>query len=406
MISVFTPLSQSGNAHIEATFASLLAQSHQDWEWVVVENHGGRLPAAIGAHPKVRVFEDDEELEGLGALKGACCELCDGDILFELDHDDLLHPDALAKTFARLQHAEVTYSDFAEFRDGDWTPDGYDAACGWKQYPVTFQGHALIAMRAPPITAQNLRRIDYCPHHLRAFRTAAYFKIGGYDRSLVHAEDQDLLKRFYLHGLHIAHIPECLYFYRIHQRQTMATQASLVDDWNWRVYERAIRTLGAKFAEDAGLAQVDLRHLHLGGAACCADERHSPRPDLSQPWPMATSSVGLLLAEDVLQQLPDPIHVMNEAYRVLAPGGFFLIRVPSSDGRGAFQNPRNRSFWNEHSFWYYTRSEYAAELPEFVGRFQVSRLRTYLDAAREIPQTEAHLFALKPGYEPMGLVTI
>ena len=73
---------------------------------------------------------------------------------------------------------------------------------------------------------------------------------------------------------------------------------------------------------------------------------------------------------------------------------------------GAFQNPRNRSFWNEHSFWYYTRSEFAAELPEFVGRFQVSRLRTFCPDPLAIPHAEAHLFALKPGYEPMGAVAI
>ena len=65
------------------------------------------------------------------------------------------------------------------------------------------------------------------------------------------------------------------------------------------------------------------------------------------------------------QQLIDPVHVMNEAYRVLAPGGFFLIRVPSTDGRGAFQNPLNITFWNEHSFWYYARSRDAVQVPSF-----------------------------------------
>jgi SAM-dependent methyltransferase len=107
-----------------------------------------------------------------------------------------------------------------------------------------------------------------------------------------------------------------------------------------------------------------------------------------------------------LQQLADPVHIMNEAYRVLAPGGFLLIRVPSTDGRGAFQNPLNVSFWNEHSFWYYTHAKYAAEIPELIGQFQIARLRTFFpDEAAEkhsLPVVEAHLFALKPGYEPMG----
>lgn len=409
MISVFTPLSQAGNAYIEAVFETLLAQTHEDWEWVVLENHGGRLPDAIGQHPRVRVFEDDQ-LEGLGQLKRACCQAAEGDIFFELDHDDLLHPEALAKTHAALQTADVAYSDFAEFRDGDWIPDGYRADYGWHHYPVTFQGHDLIAMRAPAITAQNLRRIDYCPHHLKAWRRDAYFKIGGYDPSLFYGEDQDLLKRFFLLGHRFAHLSECLYFYRIYPTQTMAKHGASVDVLNWQVYEKYITALGVKFADSAGLSKLELRQFGAGYGTGRAFGKVSGI-DLERPWPVEDDSVGLILAEDVLHQLGDPIHVMNEAYRVLAPGGFFLIRVPSTDGRGAFQDPRRKSFWNEHSFWYYTQAQFACEIPEFNGRFQVARLRTFCPDLPNtehaaIPYVEAHLFALKPGYEPMGAVLI
>jgi glycosyltransferase involved in cell wall biosynthesis len=408
MISVFTPLSESGNTYVEATFESLLAQTHQDWEWVVLENHGGRLPDRIGEHPQVRVFEDSE-LEGLGALKRACCEQCEGEILFELDHDDLLHPEALQRTFEALQNADVAFSDFAEFRDGDWTPDGYREDYGWKHYATSFQGHELMAMSAPPATAQNLRRIDYCPHHLKAWRRDAYLKIGGYDATLVYGEDQDLLKRFYLLGHRFAHLQTPLYFYRIHATQTMAKHGSLVDEFNWQVYEKYILALGLKFADEQRLHKLELCQVSETHGEC----RAFGKPlgiDLGQRWPLEDDSVGVIRAEDVLQQLVDPVHVMNEAYRVLAPGGFFLIRVPSTDGRGAFQNPLNVSFWNEHSFWYYTRSSHSRQLPGYSGRFQVARLRTFFpDEFSEqsaIPYVEAHLIALKPGYEAMGPVLI
>lgn len=410
MISVFTPLSESGNAYVEAAFETLLAQTYQDWEWVVLENHGGRLPDSIAEHPRVRVFED-HELEGLGQLKGACCGQSEGDIFFELDHDDLLHPEALEKTHSALQDADVAYSDFAEFRDGDWVPDGYRADYGWHHYPVKFQGHELIAMRAPAVTAQNLRRIDYCPHHLRAWRADAYFKVGGYDAGLAHGEDQDLIKRFFLRGQRFTHLAECLYFYRIHSTQTMAKQGSLVDVLNWQVYEKYITPLAVTFADSASLAKLELRQYGQGyGTGRLFGKAGGV--DLERAWPLEDSSVGLIIAEDVLQQLSDPVHVMNEIYRVLAPGGFLLARVPSTDGRGAFRDPRNKSFWNEQSFWYYTQARFACDLPEFKGRFQVARLRTFcpdlasseIDAS--VPYVEAHLLALKPGYEPMGAVLI
>ena len=342
MISVFTPLSASGNAYIDETFRSLLGQTYQDWEWIILENHGGRLPDHIGEHPKVRVFED-QELEGLGALKRACCEQAEGEILFELDHDDLLHPEALMRTFDALQSAAVAFSDFAEFRDGDWTPDGYRPDYGWKSYPVSFQGHQLTAMSAPPATAQNLRRIDFCPHHLKAWRRDAYLKIGGYDATLFFGEDQDILKRFFLLGYRFAHLQTPLYFYRIYGTQTMAKHGARVDELNWLVYEKYILALGVKFADDQGLDKLELCHESETHGVCRAFGK-AAGIELNQRWPLADDSVGLIYAEDVLQQLADPVHVMNEAYRVLAPGGFLLIRVPSTDGRGAFQNPRNVSF--------------------------------------------------------------
>jgi hypothetical protein len=50
---------------------------------------------------------------------------------------------------------------------------------------------------------------------------------------------------------------------------------------------------------------------------------------------------------------------MQETHRCLTPGGWILSFTPSTDGRGAFQDPTHVSFWNSNSFWYYTRPEQA-----------------------------------------------
>jgi len=151
---------------------------------------------------------------------------------------------------------------------------------------------------------------------------------------------------------------------------------------------------------------------------------------LDERWPLEDNSVGVIRAHDAIEHLKDPVHVMNEAYRVLAPGGFFLIRVPSttgpmirtpamdggdfhwvaSAGRGAFQDPTHVSFWNENSFWYYTKRSHARYLRGLKARFQAIRRRTFypddFHQQHAIPYVEAHLVALKDGYEPMGLVEI
>jgi hypothetical protein len=85
---------------------------------------------------------------------------------------------------------------------------------------------------------------------------------------------------------------------------------------------------------------------------------------------------------------------MSEIYRVLADGGWAFIEVPSTDGRGAFQDPTHVSYWNENSFWYYTRKDKARFIRNDTIRFQDFRLDTiWWDD--KIAVTNAWLVAIK-----------
>ena len=77
--------------------------------------------------------------------------------------------------------------------------------------------------------------------------------------------------------------------------------------------------------------------------------------DLTRRFPFGSSSVDHLRAHDIIEHLPDRIHTMNEIWRICKPDALVDIRVPSSDGRGAFQDPTHVSFWNVNSFLYYSR---------------------------------------------------
>lgn len=76
--------------------------------------------------------------------------------------------------------------------------------------------------------------------------------------------------------------------------------------------------------------------------------------DLSDAWPWETSSVDEIRAHDILEHLPDITHTMNEAWRVLKRGGRMDVFIPTTDGRGAFQDPTHRTFWNRNTFLYFT----------------------------------------------------
>ncbi|HFD91683.1 MAG TPA: hypothetical protein ENJ22_00155 [Gammaproteobacteria bacterium] len=88
--------------------------------------------------------------------------------------------------------------------------------------------------------------------------------------------------------------------------------------------------------------------------------------DLERPWIWRDDSVHYIRAFDIVEHLHDPIHTMNEAWRVLGHGGVFEIWVPSTDGRGAFQDPTHVSFWNRNSFLYYSQKHHARFYPHRI----------------------------------------
>jgi O-antigen biosynthesis protein len=110
----------------------------------------------------------------------------------------------------------------------------------------------------------------------------------------------------------------------------------------------------------------------------------------------------VIRAFDFLEHVSDKIALINELYRLLAPGGLLLSMTPSTDGRGAFQDPTHVAFYNENSFWYYTEANYRNYVPEITAKFQSSRLytahHTEWHAQHDISYVTANLIALK---EPM-----
>lgn len=85
--------------------------------------------------------------------------------------------------------------------------------------------------------------------------------------------------------------------------------------------------------------------------------------DLTRRFPFASSSVDHVRAHDIIEHLPDRIHTMNEIWRVCKDQALVDIRVPSTDGRGAFQDPTQVSYWNANSFRYYS--------PQFPACFRL-----------------------------------
>jgi len=120
--------------------------------------------------------------------------------------------------------------------------------------------------------------------------------------------------------------------------------------------------------------------------------------DLSQTFPFPDSSVDQLRAHDIIEHLPNKLHTMNEIWRVCKSGALVDIRVPSTDGRGAFQDPTHISFWNINSFFYY-----CINFPSYInlnknygfkGQFKLLKIN-HEESENKVIHVKAYLAVIK-----------
>lgn len=430
--SVFTPTSDT--RWLDACYRSLVDQSPElsltTWEWIVLRNgdRPGSVPDRIRADPRVKVL--DTELTGVGALKRAAANACSGEILVELDHDDELTPDCLHRL--AMVHSQAPggfyYSDWAGVRP-DGTAEVFDAGFGWQTYEAEVLGETRTCLRAFEATARSLCEIYYAPNHVRAWSRAAYAKAGGHDADLAVGDDHDLVCRTYLAGVPFVHVQGPLYLYRARPDSTSHVLAGDIARVQARTRDKYLHRLVAEWCGRKRLPMLDLGGAHHPAPGYIPVDAAFPdtypgavtrQPTPAEPWPtqiggdvlsllevMPDRSVGCVRAVDFVEHLPRAhmIRFMNEVHRVLVAGGWFLSSTPSTDGRGAFQDPTHVNFLNENSFWYFCNEEYSKYLNgRFTGRFQAVRLWTDYPSEfhrqHHIPYVHADLCAVKEGRHP------
>ncbi|MER5533595.1 glycosyltransferase [Streptomyces mirabilis] len=410
--SVFTPSHQP--RFLDECLATLQAQTCGDWEWIVLLNSGARWqPERPDERVRVEIADD---VRGVGAAKRRACELARGEILVELDHDDLLAKACLAelgKAFDAHPEAVFVYSDTAQIaEDGKRDDSRFNEAIGWQYEEVNVDGRELLRVISMAPTPHNLSYIWYAPNHVRAFRMESYEKAGGYDASRTVLDDQDLMCRlFHVGDFH--HIPRCLYLQRMHAANTQRDP-----EINAHIQRETV-ALYDKYSEANALAWTQRRGLlalDLGAADrkppgyVGVDQYPGKGVEIVATLPgkldLPDGSVGLIRAVDFLQYVPAKVPLLNELYRLLAPNGMLLTMTPSCDGHGVYEDPAHVAFYNEKSFLYYTDNQYRASVHEIEARFQKSRLVTYFPtewhSENDIPYVVANLIAIKEGAARCG----
>ena len=93
--------------------------------------------------------------------------------------------------------------------------------------------------------------------------------------------------------------------------------------------------------------------------------------------PLEDNIADEINAQDFLEHVNNDkrIHIMTEIWRILKPNGILTSVTPSTDGRGAFQDPTHFSFWNINSFFYYIDDGYRS-IYNIIPKFEPLELYT------------------------------
>jgi GT2 family glycosyltransferase/glycosyltransferase involved in cell wall biosynthesis len=201
-LSIVMPVYNTEPRWLALAIASVRSQLYQNWEFCIADDASTNLPvrqllqkeAASDSRLKVIYRERNGHISD---ASNSALSLATGAFVVLLDHDDELHPHALAEVVLALSknpELELIYSDrdkidqqgkrFAPYFKPDWNPD--------------------------LLLAQNY----LC--HLAVFRTSSVRRLGGFRKGYEGSQDWDLALRYTvkIDPGKIHHIPKVLYHWR------------------------------------------------------------------------------------------------------------------------------------------------------------------------------------------------
>lgn len=298
LIAILMPVHDPPLALLERTLASVLAQQHDGWELCICDD-GSRNPAVrerlrelAASEPRVRLARH-EEAGGISAATMRALALTTAPYVATLDHDDLLHPDAIgtvADLLARDPSIDVLYTD-------------NDLVAG--------EDDRTFSAALKPGWSPDLQRAVMYTLHLGVYRRALVEAVGGWRSAFDGAQDHDLVLRLSERTDRIAHVPRVLAHWRAH-----AGSAALGELAKPAAYERGREAVAEHLARLG--VQATVERLPWAGRYRVVHERTRPviafvppgQPELEAAWRSA------LRPGDELRFLP--------------PGG----RDPGDPGRG------------------------------------------------------------------------
>lgn len=209
-ISVIVPLYNTPERYLRDMIESVTRQTFSNWELCMGdgsdESHSevGSVAREYAAKDSRIVYRKLEKNEGISGNTNACLSFATGSYVALFDHDDMLHESALwycAKEIVE-NGAELVYTDEMTFE--------HDSVR--KIATLHFK---------PAYSPQNLNGVNYITH-LTVFKKSLLESNGLYDDRYDGSQDHDMILRLTTAAKRVSHVPEILYFWRVHPESVSA----------------------------------------------------------------------------------------------------------------------------------------------------------------------------------------
>jgi len=278
LISAFTCLYKTSNAKLERLYASLVNQTHRNWEWVLYDDSPGEMNHALKTvlrDPRVRYYTSKANTGMIGHNKRVAGLSCVGDVIAEIDHDDFVMPDTfrlLAKGFKEYPECGFYYTECIETHEnGVPITYGEHAGFGYVRYYDVYVPEfkkVMPVMKPIPINGITMRHIVGVPNHIRAWRSDIYRELNGHNPMLHVADDYELIVRTFLRTRFLS-IPTLGYIqYYDNERGTNAQDIRRAEiqrlvRYIAGHYEKKITDRVDDLKDEIGLAGVEYRDINL-----------------------------------------------------------------------------------------------------------------------------------------------
>ena len=237
LIAILTPVYNTNPALLTKAIESVVQQSYQNWELILVDDGSATADAGLvmdrfaALDKRIRAIRHETN-RGIAAASNTALAAASGAYIALLDHDDELDRDALfhmADAIDENPEAGIFYSDEDHIDEAgrrsdpffkpDWSPD--------------------------LILSENY----VC--HFMVFRAALGREVGGFRSEVDTAQDYDILLRMSRRAGRIVHVPRILYHWRTAVTPDVADRASFQVDKALAASRRAVEDYIAQTAPGA-----------------------------------------------------------------------------------------------------------------------------------------------------------